>query len=95
MKNGEGKQAKGGYGSVGMVIPYELLSEAALRGIVEEFVLREGTEYGRREYSLDEKCRTVLEQLKKKRAKIVFDSKEGTCNILQADESLVPEKPSK
>ena len=36
-------------------IPYRELSEAALRGVVESFVLREGTDYGDREFSFEEK----------------------------------------
>ena len=35
-------------------IPYRELSEVALRGVVESFVLREGTDYGPRDYSLEE-----------------------------------------
>ena len=36
-------------------IPHRQLSAEALRGVVESFVLREGTEYGQRDYSLAEK----------------------------------------
>jgi len=65
-----------------MEIPYQLLSEAALRGIIEEFVLREGTDYGVREYTIEDKIRTVASQLKRGSAKIVFDARDGTCNIV-------------
>jgi uncharacterized protein len=54
-------------------IPPEELSPAALRGVVESFVLREGTEYGPREFSLDEKVDQVLAQLRRHEARILFD----------------------
>lgn len=55
-------------------IPYTELSPDALRGVLESFVLREGTEYGERDYSLDEKVAHVMRQLERKEAQIVFDS---------------------
>ena len=54
-------------------IPYTELSEDALRGVLESFVLREGTEYGERDYSLDEKVAHVMRQLERKEAQILFD----------------------
>jgi uncharacterized protein len=56
-----------------IVIPYRELSEAALRGVLESFVLREGTDYGEREVSLDRKVAQVLRQLERGEAQIVFD----------------------
>jgi len=38
-----------------MIIPWTSLSEDALRGVIEEFITREGTEYGLVEYGLSEK----------------------------------------
>jgi uncharacterized protein len=54
-------------------IPYAELSPGALRGVIESFVLREGTEYGARDYTLDEKVDQVLEQLRRGEARILFD----------------------
>ena len=54
-------------------IPVASLSSEALRGVVQAFVLREGTDYGHRDYSLEEKCRAVERQLKNGRAEIWFD----------------------
>ena len=64
-----------------MEVPYQKLSTAALRGVVEEFVLRDGTDYGA-EFSLDEKVRRVLEQLRCGEVVIVFDSDTETTNII-------------
>ena len=41
------------------------LSADALRGVVEEFVGRDGTDYGCEERTLDEKVRDVLRQLER------------------------------
>jgi uncharacterized protein YheU (UPF0270 family) len=56
-----------------VVVPYAELSADALRSVVESFVLREGTEYGARDYSLDEKVATVMRQLERGEARIEFD----------------------
>lgn len=57
-----------------IVIPYRELSPEALRGVMESFVLREGTDYGEREVSLDQKVAQVLRQLERGEAHIIFDA---------------------
>ena len=56
-----------------VVIPYRELSASALRGLIESFVLREGTEYGPKEVALDVKFAQVMRQLEEGTARIVFD----------------------
>jgi uncharacterized protein YheU (UPF0270 family) len=56
-----------------LVVPHGELSADALRGVIEAFVLREGTEYGSRDVELDRKVDDVLKQLDRKEAAIVFD----------------------
>ena len=41
--------------------------------MIESFVLREGTDYGRHETTLDDKVAQVLAQLRAGKAHIVFD----------------------
>ena len=67
-----------------MEIPHRELSEEALRGVVESFVLREGTDYGQRDYSLEEKIAAVMRQLDRGEAMIVFDPDTGTVSIVVA-----------
>lgn len=57
-----------------IVIPHRELSPEALRGVLESFVLREGTDYGEREVSLEQKVAQVLRQLERGEAQIVFDA---------------------
>jgi len=67
-----------------VMIPPDSLSPAALRGVIEAFVLREGTDYGHAEYSLDAKCRAVERQLREGRAEIWFDPRTETIDIRPA-----------
>jgi uncharacterized protein YheU (UPF0270 family) len=54
-------------------VPLEALSPDAITGLIDEFVSREGTDYGEHEYSLAEKCAQVLAQLRRKEVAIVFE----------------------
>ncbi len=65
-----------------VVIPHTELSEEALRGVLEAFVLREGTEYGERDFSLDQKVAQVVRQLQRGEAQIVFDPESETVDIV-------------
>ena len=67
--------------SEGIDIPWTSLSAAALRGLVEAFVLQEGTDYGHSEYSLDEKVASVRAQLSSGKAYISFDPDTETAVI--------------
>jgi uncharacterized protein YheU (UPF0270 family) len=58
------------------------LSEDALNGLIEEFVSREGTDYGFQESSFESKVRDVRRQLESGEARIVFDLVEETANIV-------------
>jgi uncharacterized protein len=68
--------------TAGLIIPYNELSPEALQGVVEEFVTRDGTDYGESEIPLDTKAQKVLNQLHSGKAVIVFDQKTETCNIV-------------
>ena len=62
-------------------VPYGELSAELLYAVVESFVLREGTDYGEREYSLEDKVAGVVRQLKKGEAKILFDPESESVTI--------------
>ena len=63
-------------------IPYTELSDLALDGVVESFVLREGTDYGQRDVSFEEKCCSVKRQLEEGSATIVYDAATDSINIV-------------
>jgi uncharacterized protein YheU (UPF0270 family) len=62
------------------------LSPGALRGLVEEYVTREGTDYGQGEWSLEEKVAQVFRQLEAGEAQIVFDLELESASIVTAPE---------
>jgi hypothetical protein len=63
-------------------VPFESLSEGALRGLIESFVLREGTDYGAIERTHEQKIADVMRQLKRGEARIEFDPATETVNIV-------------
>jgi uncharacterized protein YheU (UPF0270 family) len=78
-----------------ILIPHTELSADALRGVVESFVLREGTDYGEREVSLDQKVAQVLRQLERGEARIVFNAELETVDIVTATSTGLPPATSK
>ena len=63
-------------------IPVEELDEETLRALVESFVNREGTDYGRVEQSFEAKVADVMHQLERGEAEIVFDPETESVTIL-------------
>ena len=55
-----------------IVIPAESLSAEALQGIIDAFILREGTDYGAVEFSLEQKRNSVRKQIASGEAHICF-----------------------
>lgn len=66
-----------------MKIPWERLSAETLDAVIEEYVSREGTDYGHHEYSLADKVAQVRLQLKRGEAWIDFDADTETCHLLK------------
>ena len=66
-------------------VPWRALSPDALRGVVEAFVLREGTDYGDREFSHEEKVAQVIEGLESGEARILFDPVTESVTLQQRD----------
>ncbi len=60
------------------------LSPETLRGLVEEFVTRDGTDYGAVERGVEEKITQVLAQLRSGEARLVFDPQTETANVAPA-----------
>lgn len=65
-----------------MEIPWQRLSDEVLDAVIEEFVSREGTEYGAEDYSLTEKVAQVRLQLKRGEAVVDFDPDTETCHLM-------------
>ena len=65
-----------------VAVPHTELSKEALRGVVESFVLREGTDYGERDVSHEDKVAAVIRQLEHGEACIMFDPVDSTVTIV-------------
>jgi uncharacterized protein len=65
-----------------VIVPHSELSTDALRGVIEAFVLREGTDYGAREFTLDEKVAHVMRQLTRGEAQVVYDPNTESVDIV-------------
>jgi len=70
-----------------VIVPADALSPGALQGLLEEFVSREGTDYGLKEYSLEQKVASVRRQLERGEIVIVFDP-ESSSTTLRTRDSL-------
>jgi uncharacterized protein YheU (UPF0270 family) len=57
-----------------VIIPFDQLSPEAINGLVEEFITREGTDYGLEEVSLNDKVAQVMTQIKRGEVVIVYDA---------------------
>lgn len=69
-----------------LIVPPEQLSDEALQGVIEEFITREGTDYGEHEFSLADKVKQVRAQLKAAMVQIVFDVRSETCTLMTREE---------
>ena len=58
------------------------LEPDTLRAVIESFVLREGTDYGLHETSLEDKVAQVLIQLRRGEAHVTFDPATESVNIV-------------
>lgn len=68
-----------------MRIPHAALADGTLRNLIEEFVTREGTDYGDRIYSLADKVSQVRRQLEQGSVVIVYDPHTESCHIAPSD----------
>jgi hypothetical protein len=66
-------------------VPHEALAAEVLRRLVEEFVTRDGTDYGAVERTLDEKVAAVVRQLEAGELVIRVDPEHETIDIEERD----------
>lgn len=66
----------------GVEIPLDRINPETLRSLLSEFVTREWEEVGDASYTLEQKIEQVRQQLKERKAKLVFDLATNTCNIV-------------
>ncbi|MGF1681002.1 YheU family protein [Photobacterium minamisatsumaniensis] len=64
-----------------MIIPWRDIDPDTLVNLIEHFVLREGTDYGEQELSMEQKVQRVRQQLDKGEAVIVFSELHESVDI--------------
>ena len=65
-----------------MIIPWQQLDETTLNNLIEYYVLREGTDYGEHEVSLDNKVEHVRQQLQSGDVVLVYSELHETVNLM-------------
>ncbi|HCN97400.1 MULTISPECIES: YheU family protein [Leclercia] len=65
-----------------MIIPWQDLAPETLDNLIESFVLREGTDYGEQELSLEQKVADVRRQLQSGEVLVVWSELHETVNIM-------------
>ena len=73
-------------------VPHTELSPDLLHAVVESFVLREGTDYGEEELTLDAKVARVIVQLKRGEVKIIFDPESDSVTIIPGQSNGAPKR---
>ena len=71
------------------IVPVDRLSPEALQGVIEDFILREGTDYGQVEISREIKFEQVKRKLENGSAVLIFDDETETTNIFPADSPIL------
>ena len=69
-----------------IVVPHASLSAEALRGVIEDFITREGTDYGPEEHSLAQKHDQVARQIARGEVVIVFDVETEAVGLIRREE---------
>lgn len=67
-----------------VVVPPERLPADVLHNLMEDFIAREGTDYGADALEMDEKVARLTRELARGAAVIVYDPEQETCNIIPA-----------
>ncbi|WP_312211941.1 YheU family protein [Pseudescherichia sp.] len=65
-----------------MIIPWQEVAPETLNSLIESFVLREGTDYGEHERSLEQKVADVKRQLETGEVVLVWSELHETVNIM-------------
>lgn len=67
-------------------IPPASLSPDALQGIIESFIMREGTDYGREEVSFEKKVHNIKNKISRGEIHLVFDPNTESVTFLTENE---------
>ncbi|HHJ81061.1 MAG TPA: YheU family protein [Candidatus Tenderia electrophaga] len=64
-----------------MIVPHTEIAKDTLLALIEEFVTRDGTDYGEHEVSTEQKIQQVMSQLERQEIYIVYSELHETCTL--------------
>ncbi|RLB61552.1 MAG: YheU family protein [Deltaproteobacteria bacterium] len=76
------QEKSAGHHEDGIEVPYDQINPDTLRNMIQEFVSRDGADWGDAGCTLENKYEQVIKQLRDKKVKIVFDLSSQTANII-------------
>ena len=68
-----------------MIIPHTEIATDTLHALIEEFVTRDGTDYGEHDVPVAKKVQQVIAQLERKEIFIVYSELHESCNLITKD----------
>jgi len=69
-----------------MKIPYQQLDQTTLNNLIEQYILREGTDYGEVEFSLQEKTEQIIQQIKSEDIYIMYSELNESVTLVSKQE---------
>lgn len=69
-----------------MLIPYQQLDAMTLNNLIEQYILREGTDYGEVEFSLQQKTQQILAQIKNEEIFIMYSELNESVTLISKQE---------
>lgn len=69
-----------------MIVPFDAIDEATLANLIEEFVTREGTDYGDYELTLNDKVQAVQHGLNTGELVIIYIQSTQSVNIVKKEQ---------
>jgi uncharacterized protein YheU (UPF0270 family) len=65
-----------------MIVPYQSIAASTLQNLIEEFVTREGTDYGEYDFSLQDKVSAITQRLRSGELVILYIDSTDSVNIV-------------
>lgn len=69
-------------------VPPQRLQASVLQALLEEFASRDGTDYGERELSLEQKVSELSRQLQRRELILLYDADSEQWDLLPRDQAL-------
>lgn len=70
-----------------VAVPVQRLQGDVLQGLLEEFASRDGTDYGEREFTLEQKTVALRAQLEKGDLQILYDTDSEQWDLMPAEQA--------